>query len=76
MEGVDLDAFEQLPFDRLRCRECRRTGMPPQVVFGVRFAWWGDEHQGIGSHPWTCSSCPRRFTTAGGLSHHRRAAHP
>jgi hypothetical protein len=75
-EGIDWSRFEALstaPDGRVRCRECGMTGYRPMLYFGLRYAWWGDAHT---VHAWTCSSCPRAFTTAGGLSRHRRAFHP
>lgn len=70
---VDLTRFERTLGGKWRCRECGATGYSPQIFFGIRYAWWGDEHH---THPWECSSCDRAFTTAGGLSRHRRARHP
>lgn len=72
LEGVDLERFEQVG-RKLRCRECGMLGFPPQLYFGIRYEWWGDQHR---THPWECSGCERAFTTAGGLSRHRRAFHP
>lgn len=73
-EGVDLTLFDPTPDGtKLRCTVCGMTGYWPQLYFGVRFEWWGDSHA---THPWECSSCDRKFTTAGGLSVHRRRWHP